>query len=377
MAVKVSSITALLAFLFVLVFSCAKKEPEVIKIGAVAPLTGPIAPYGENIRDGILLAVQEINEKGGIGGRLLKVVFEDEGAGPQASVGAVRKLITIDRVPAIIGPATSNGVMATAPIAEENHVVLFTPSGTSDNIREAGDYIFRNRASASQEASVFTKYIIDDLGLTTIAILRADADYAISFADVCKAVIEEKGGSIFFEEVFAEGSTDFRSQLAKIKATGPEALIIIGVPIELGNILKQRKEISFKGQVFSNSLDSPEIFKIAEGAEEGLTFVTTFYDPETGDENVKEFDRKFREKFGRESHIFGANAYDAVYILKAVIEKYGYESERIKDGLYRIENFRGVAGVTEFDNKGDLKFTKVAVKRISNSRFVFVKEVLK
>jgi len=177
--------------------------------------------------------------------------------------------------------------------------------------------------------------------------------------------------------VFAEGSTDFRSQLTKIKGVDPEAVFIIGVPIELGNILKQIKEIGVQVRLFSNTIDSPEIFKIAKGAEEGLTFVTTFYDPEHGDEKIKEFDRKFREKFGRASHIFGANAYDAVYILKEIIENYGYQGEKIKNGLYKLKGFRGAAGLTEFDEKGDLKFTKVAIKKISNGKFEFIKEVQK
>ncbi len=365
----------ILVIVFIVVIIQVKKEPKKIELGVVAPLTGPIAPYGENIRDGVLLAVEEINQEGGIGGKFIKVIFEDEGAGPQAAVSAVQKLITVDKVPVIIGPATSNGVMATAPIAEKNQVVLLSPSATSDNIREAGDFIFRNRASASQEASAFTKYIMEELGLSKFAILRANADYAKSFADVCKRVIAEKEGTLFIEELFSEGSTDFRSQLTKIKSYSPDGLFIIGVPIELGNILKQIKEMGIKSNLFSNTIDSPKIFEIAEGTEEGLTFVTTFYDPEHGDEKIKEFDKKFNEKYGRASHIFGANAYDAVYIIKDVIEKYGYEGDKIRDGLYNIKGFRGAAGIIEFDEKGDLKFTKVVIKKIINRNFIFIKEV--
>jgi branched-chain amino acid transport system substrate-binding protein len=366
----------IVGFLIVFIyFINTDKDQKGIKIGIVAPLTGPISSYGENIRDGVLLAVNEINQNGGIKGNPIVTYFEDEGGGPQASVNAVLKLISINNVKVIIGPATSNGVMASAPIAEKNHVVLLSPSGTSDNIREAGDYIFRNRASVSQEAIVFTKYIIDDLGIKRFAILRADADYAKSFGDICGRTIQENGGSLIIEEIFSEGSSDFRTQLSKIKATTPQGLFIIGVPIELGNILKQIREIGLKTQIFSNTVDSPDIFKLAGGAEEGLTFVTTFYDPVNGDTRIVEFDKKFKERYGRGSHLFGANAYDAVYILKRVIEEYGYDGERIKDGLYQLKKFTGAAGLIEFDEKGDLKFTKVAIKKVTNGKFVFVKEV--
>jgi len=329
-------VAIILVSLLILSLGCGKKDEGVIKIGVIAPLTGPIAPYGENIKDGVMLAVDEINEQGGVKGKPIRVIFEDEGKGPEAAVSSVRKLITIDHVSVIIGPATSNGVMAAAPLAESYRVVLFSPSGTSDNISDAGDYIFRNRATASQEASVFAEYIAEDLGIEKYAILRSDADYAISFADVCNRTMQESGGQLLLEETFSEGSTDYRSQLSKIKSANPEGIFIVGVPIELGIILKQIKEIGLKAQLFSNTIDSPEIFDIAEGSAEGLTFVTTFYDPVHGDEKVREFDAKFREEYGRDSHIFGANAYDAVYILKTVIEQYGNHSEKIKDGLYLL-----------------------------------------
>lgn len=358
-----------------IIFVKPKKEPEEINIGVVAPLTGPIAVYGENVRDGVLLAVDEINKNGGVNGLPIKIILEDEGAGPQAAVNAVRKLISVDKVQSIIGPSTSAGLLASAPIAEKEHIILFSPSSTADNVRDAGDYIFRNRASTSQEATVFTKYIMEELGLKKFSILRANADYAKSFADVCKKIIGEKGGEILNEEIFAEGSTDYRSQLAKIRSSNPEGLFIVGVPVELGNILRQTKEIGIKAQLFSNTIDSPDIFKIAKGAEEGLTFVTTFYDPINGDAKVKEFDKKFKDRFGRSSHIFGANAYDAIYILKSVIKDYGYKGEEIKEGLYKLKNFRGAGGDIEFDEKGDLRFTKVAVKKIVNGEFIFIKEV--
>ncbi|MFC1484719.1 ABC transporter substrate-binding protein [Candidatus Neomarinimicrobiota bacterium] len=373
--VSLRSAALLIITSFIFVASCARKTSKDVVIGVVAPLTGPIAPYGENIRDGVLLAVDEINKKGGVNGSDIKIVFEDEGGGPQAAVNAVIKLATLNKVAAIIGPATSNGIMATAPFAEANHIVLLTPSGTSDNIREAGDYVFRNRASATQEASIFAYYIIEDLGINEIAILRADADYAVSFADVCKGVIAGNGGKILTEEVFAEGTTDFRTQLTKIKVASPEGFIIIGVPIELGNILKQSRELGIRTRMFSNTIDSPEILKIAEGAEEGLSFVTTFYDPVHGDERTRKFDTRFKDRFGRASHLFGANAYDAMYILTDVIRNYGNNGEAIKEGLYEFEGIHGAAGFTAFDEKGDLRSTRVAVKKILDGKFVFVKEV--
>jgi len=358
----------------VLVVTLTKKESQEIKIGVIAPLTGPAAPYGANVRDGILLATEEINQAGGIDGKRIALFIEDEGGGPRAAVDAVRKLITIHHIPVIIGPSTSNGLMASAPIAEDNHVVLISPGAASDNVREAGDYIFRNRASAYQEAVALAKYALADMGLNKFAILRSDADYAVSFADTFRRVIHENNGFVIIEEAFQEGAVDFRTQLAKIRGVNPkpEGVFIVGVPIEVGNLLKQIKEMGLQFLLFSNSIESPDIFTIAGEATEGLIFSTTFYDPEHGDERLQEFDRQFNERYGRPSDLFAANGYDAVYILKKAIENDGYYGEKIKNALYSMKGIRGLIGPIEFDEKGDIKAV-IAIKKIVGGKFEFVK----
>ena len=367
---------AVIALIFLLVITQTKREPQEIKIGVIAPLTGPVAPYGENVRDGVLLATEEINHTGGIYNQKIRLIIEDEGDGPRIAVDAVKKLITVDRVPIIIGPTTSNGVMASAKIANQNHVVLLSPGAASDNVRDAGDFVFRDRASAYQEATALAKYAVFDGALKRFAILRSDADYAISFARDFRLIVEENGGVIVREESFQEGSTDFRTQLSKITGAEPkpEGLFIIGVPIELGTILKQIREMGLKLSLFSNSIESPDIFKIAGDATEGLIFSTTFYDPEHGDEKVKEFDRKFKEKYGRSSDLFAANAYDAVYIIKSAIEIGAYSGEQIKTALYNLKGFRGIMGPIEFDEKGDIRAV-IAIKKIIKGEFEFIKVI--
>jgi branched-chain amino acid transport system substrate-binding protein len=360
------------ALVVVLVVTQTKKEPEEIRIGAIAPLTGPAATYGENVRDGIILAVEEINRTNGINGHKIRLIFEDEGGGPRVAVDAVRKLIASHHVSVIIGPSTSNGLMASAPIAEEKHIVLFSPGAASDNVRDAGDYIFRNRASAYQEAVALARYALIDKNIVRFAILRSDADYAVSFATAFRRTIEDNNGNVLIEETFQEGSTDFRTQLSKIKGSKPETIFIIGVPIEIGNILKQIREIGIKLPLFSNSVESPDIFKIAGKATEGLVFSTTFYDPEHGDTRLQEFDSIFKEKYGRRSDLFAANGYEAVYILKAAMEKGGYRGEQIKNALYSLKGVRGLMGYVEFDEKGDIK-ANIAIKKIENGKFKFIK----
>ncbi|NVL89905.1 MAG: penicillin-binding protein activator [Desulfobacterales bacterium] len=354
---------------------CAKKDKE-IKVGVVAPLTGPAAPYGENIRDGAVLAIEEINASGGINGCPMVLVFEDEGATPQQAVAAVNKLITVDRVPVIIGPSSSNGILAAAPVAERNRVVLISPGAASDNVRNAGDYIFRNRASAYQEAAALAKYALEDMALEKFAILRTGADFGLSFAKVFREIISSEGGQILTEEAYHEGDVDFRTQLVKIKATKPDGVFFVGAPIELGNILKQNQQLGTRLTIFSNSIESPEVFKIAGEAAEGVIFSTTFYDPEHGDEKLQRFDRRYKERYGKLSDLFAANGYDAVYVVRQAIVDGGYDADKIKDAFYSLKDFRGLMGSIAFDEKGDVT-ALIAIKKIVGRKFQFIKVVQK
>ncbi|MCK5057939.1 MAG: ABC transporter substrate-binding protein [Candidatus Aminicenantes bacterium] len=369
--VLIISVIILLSLLFSP--SCKKDDQSVIKIGVVTAITGPVAPYGNNVRDGCLLATEEINTHEGINGHQIKLIIEDEESSPQKAVNAVRKLISVDKVQVIIGPIISSGFLAAAPIAEKDEVVLLSPTGMADNISDAGDYIFRNRTTASQEAGALANYIMDETKFRKFSVLRVDSDYSISFISVCKDIIEQRGGNILMEEYFKQGATDFRAQLTSIKDSNPDAIIIIGIPIELGKILKQIKELGLNIPLFSNSIDSPQIFELAEGAEDGLIFSSTFYEIESGSEKLKAFDKKFQDRFGRRSHFFAANAYDAIYILKEVLENNGYDGRKIKDGLYSLKKFKGVIGVVEFDNKGDLKYPNTVIKQIKNGEFRVIK----
>jgi len=373
---KIFSLVVILLIICGLIWvSCQKKvEEKVVKIGAVAPLTGPAAPYGENIRDGILLAVNEINSLGGIKDKHIEIIFEDEGADPQQALLAVKKLVETNGIKVIIGPSSSNGILAAAPYANIKKVILFSCGAASDNVRDAGEFIFRNRASAWQEAAGLVRYVIKTLNPKKVLIFRTDADYGLSFSQVFKRILN-KCQIKFFEESFPEGNRDFKPYLTKIFShSNFDALLIVGAPLDVAYILRQIKEMGIWISIFTNSIESPDVIKIAQDAAEGVCFSTTFYDPTHGDKKLKEFDKKFREKYGRPSDLFAANGYDAVYILTKAIEIGGYDPVNIRDILYNTK-FNTLMGEVWFDKKGDIKAT-IAIKKIQNGSFKFL-EVMK
>jgi branched-chain amino acid transport system substrate-binding protein len=343
-----------------------------VKIGVVAVLTGSNAVYGKNVQDGVTLAINEINAGDGINGQKIEAVIEDEGAEPQQAIAAVQRLIDFAHVPVIIGPASSNGVLAAAPIANKRKVVLLSPGAASPNITTAGDFIFRNRASGSAESLAMAEHAYERLGIRETAILQITTDYGEGFRKVFEDRFKQLGGKIGIVEYFDMGATDFRAQITKLKNSGTKAVFILGVPREVGTFLKQAKELGFSAQFMSNNMESADLLTTAGGAAEGLRFAIPQFDPESSDPRIREFSAKFKAQFGHLPEMFAANGYDAVYIIKHAIEEGGYRAEGIRDALYKTKDFPVVCGgKISFDQNGDV-VQPLVIKEVHDGKFVNV-----
>ncbi len=327
----------------------------------------------------------------------------------------MNKLVNIAKVPIIIGPASSSGVLACAPIANRTKTVILSSGAASPNITEAGDYVFRNRASGAQEGIITAKFAYEKLGLRKMAIFKINTDYGIGFANYFKQEFSKLGGEIIADESFNQGDTDFRSQISKLKRLNvngiylesvyklcflfviPEVLnresivfkrfwiprssrrmtnhdfihrlYLVGVPIEVGNILKQSYELGFRTQFLTNNMESPELIKIAQKAAEGLFFAIPIFDSNDTDPKVKTFVKKYKEKYGKNPDMLAADSYDAIFIVKEAIEKGGYSGESIRNALYHINNFQGVNGTINFDQNGDV-VRPLAIKTVKDGKFI-------
>jgi len=347
----VISLFIVVALVIVLVVIQTKKEPDIIKIGAILPLTGDGAKYGEAAKKGINLALEEINGQGGVKGTKIKTIFEDTQGDPKAGVSAVQKLITIDKVPAIIGDLFSSVTLAVAPIMNQNKTVLLSPASSAPKITEAGDYIFRNCASDIFEGSIMGRFATNELGLKRIAILYINNDYGVGIRDVFKKTFISESGLITVEETFEQGATDFRTQLTKVKGSNPQAVYIVGYK-ELGQLLKQAREIGIKLQFLSTVMfEDPEIIKIAGPAAEGVIYSARAYDPGSMDKSTREFVTKYMHRYNESPDIFAALSYDAMKILSLAIERRGFTSNKIKDALYTIKHYPAVVGDMSYSPK--------------------------
>lgn len=371
-AVFPAAFMSLLCALLVLipVAGCRRAaEDQSITVGAILPLTGNGAKYGEAARKGIELAREEINSRNRIRGKMLNVVYEDSQGDPRRAVDAFRKLTSVDRVPAVIGDLFSSATLAVAPLANESRVVLLSPTSSAPELTGAGPFVFRNVASDVFEGSVMAGFVEENLKFNRVAILYINNAYGLGIEKVFKTSFTERGGHIVAEEAFPEGATDFRSQLTKIRAANPEAVYIVGYR-ELGPLLKQAYEVGFRKQFLSTVMfEDPENLRVAGRAADGVIYSARAYDPQSGEPAIQAFVSAFRQKYGQVPDIFAALSYDATKILALGMERNGFQPDGIRQGLLGIKDFPGVAGLTSFDKNGDV-IQPALIKIVQNGTFV-------
>lgn len=366
-----------LGVLIVFSSGCSKKRSEAkeIKIGAVLCLTGSGAPYGEDALRGIQLAVDEIIESGGIKGKAIKLIVEDDQTLPAVSVAATSKLINQDRVQVIIGAVTSSSMLADAPIAEKAKVVMISPGASNPEITKAGDYIFRNWISDTLEGKAMATYLYNDEQVQEVAILYINNDYGLGLKNVFERSFKELRGKITAVEFYNQDDTDFRTQITKIIDSNPERIYLPGYYKEMALILKQAKELGLKIPFRSVvTFEEPELLKLVGKIADGVVYSSPFFDPESKDEATVKFVLAFKNKFDRPPGIFAAHGYDAMMIIASILSRCENSAEQIKAELYKTKNFKGMSGVTTFDENGDV-IKPVSIKQVEKGRFRILKTI--
>ena len=347
-------IVVIVALATIIPISC-KKEPKEIKIGCITPLTGDGASYGRQTKQGVDLAAKEINATGGINGKKIVIKYEDDQMTPQGGTAAIQKLITIEKVPVIIGGFTSTVTLAIAPIAEKNHVVLISASSTADDIKNSGDYIFRNVPTNSAQGKYMADFAINKLKTKNGAILYMNNDYGITLKDAVQKWFTENDGKISSVELYNPGDKDFRTQLSKIQEAKPDVIFYPGLYQESGLILKQAKELKIKAVfIGGDGSIAPELVQIAGKAAENSYYANMAMGYGVADVEINKFVTAFKTEYGEEPSVYSSYAYDVAKLIADAINRGGYSSEGIKKALYQTKDFKGVTGITRFDSYGEV-----------------------
>jgi branched-chain amino acid transport system substrate-binding protein len=336
----------------VLLLGCARRPVEqTIKIGAILPLSGPAAWLGEMHKWGIDLAVEEINSQGGVDGRRIEVMYEDDQNEPLKAVNAFRKLITIARPPLAITAMSSSG-MAVRPLAEENKIILFA-NGNHPELVKGHEWVFRIFLTNDQEARVMSEAAFEKLGLRRVAVLYIDDASGEGGKEVFEEFYTELGGTITTAEKYDKNGTDFRSEVTKVIATRPEAVYVIGYGNAAGKLLNQLRELGYKGMILGTSnFGGPPLTEIAKQPLEGSVFTTPFYDPRMPTPKVRDFIFKMESRYGNTPQWNTAMEYDGIHIIRQAMTKVKRISgESLRRALMEITQFEGVAGKYEYETR--------------------------
>ena len=336
----------------------SNEESKMISIGVNLELSGGVASYGESIAKGIDLAVEEINNDGGIDGKKIELIKVDNKSEASEATSAAIKLTSQEKVTAIIGAATSGNTVAQVQIANDNQTVLLTPSGTSPNVTvdkdgKVNEFAFRTSFIDPFQGTIAANFAADELNVKNAAIFADNtSDYAKGLAASFKETFKKEGGKIIAEEAYVAKDTDFRSTLTRIKSKNPEFVFIPGYYEEVGLIIKQARELGitvpFMG---ADGWDSPKLVELAGADALNNSFITNHYSSEDPDEKIKNFVKAYKKTNKNESpNAFNALGYDTVYLLADAIKRAGStDSVKVKEALAATKNLELVTGKVTID----------------------------
>jgi len=358
------------SFIFLVFFqSCGKKEEiDVIKIGVIAPLTGEGATYGEAMKEGIDLAVEEINSNGEITGKSIKVFYQDTKLSPKEGINGFNYLVQREGVAVVIGAAGSSVSLAVAPHANQNKVVLISPISTADALSDAGEYFFRNIPRNTYQAITVAEFLINEMNLKNFAIFYENVDYGKNMENVFRNRVEKNEGKILISESYDTGQKDFKASLHKIKQHNLDAVFIPGTYNENALILRQKAELGIESIfIGGDGAYSPELLRIAGSNAEGFYLTMIGFDKNS--EIYKNYRNKFFKKYSKEPDIYSGFSYDIVKILALVMKRGNLTGEKIKNELLKID-YLGVSGRNKFDKNGDVE-KPYNIFKVINNQFEF------
>lgn len=344
--------------------STASGTSDVIKIGEVGTMTGSEATFGVSTHQGISLAIEQINAAGGVKGKKLQLVSLDDQGKPEEAATAVTRLITQDKVIAILGEVASSRSLAMAPIAQNYKIPMITPSSTNPKVTEQGDYIFRVCFIDPFQGTVMAKFAKEQLKATKIAILRdVKNDYSVGLANFFTETFKKGGGEIVIDQSYSAGDIDFKSQLTAIRTKNPEAIFVPGYYTEVGLIARQAKELGIQAPLLGgDGWDSPKLKEIG-GEAINQSYFSNHYSAEDQSPTVQGFVGKFKETYHITPDSLAAMGYDATRVLADAISRAkSLNPTDIREAIAATKDFAGVTGKITIDTQRNALKSAVVLK---------------
>ena len=329
-----------------------------IKIGGLLEMTGGSASFGISSKNGIDLALKEINKKGVLGGKKIALVVADNKSEASEATNGMQKLISQDKVVAVIGPNLSSAAIAAGTLNNGAKVPAISPMGTNPDVtvdpktKKTREYSFRTCFIDPFQGTVMANFASKELGVKNAAILIDNtSDYAKGLAQFFKENFIKNGGSVVAEEAYLQKDTDFKSTLTKIKAANPDFIYIPGYYQEVGLIVKQAREIGLTvAMAGGDGWDSAKLPEIAGKEALANTFFSSLYSPDDASDINKNFVAEYQKAYNAKPDVFAALSYDSTLLIaKAIEDAKSAEPAKVAAAMAKIAGFKGVSGEVTFN----------------------------
>ena len=366
-------------WLFVVLVSlsagCSKggADGDVLTVGAFFSLSGVDSAFGNDSREGIEMATDEINATGGIKGKKVRVLMEDDKSNNQETSNKVRQLIDRDKVIAILGEVASARSLAGGLVANNKHIPMISPSSTNVEVTQGREYVFRVCFTDDYQGKSAANFVVDKLGKKKIAILYVAQDtYSSGLSSSFRDAATKLGATIVAEKGYQKGETNFTTYLNEIKAANPETIYTPVYYNDMVPIARQAKAVGIPGAIFlgGDGWDSEDLLKGAAAELEGA-YLTNHYAPDVPWPNTQVFVKNYQQRFHRDPTSVAAQAYDAARLLfDAMGRASGFAPDLIKDAIAATKGFQGATGTISIDSNRNAQ-KPVVVEQIKNGKFTY------
>jgi branched-chain amino acid transport system substrate-binding protein len=340
-------------------------------------LTGDTANFGISSTNGIKMAADEWNTAGGINGKQIELLVQDDRSDASEAATIVTKFVTQDQVHAIIGEVASSRSIAAAPIAQNAHIPMLTPSSTNPEVTKKGDYIFRSCFIDPVQGAAIAQFGAKSLGAKRAALMvDRKQDYSTGLEKVIRDVFTRLGGQIVLTQSYQSGDQDFNAQITDIKGANPDIVFVPGYYGDVGLFAKQARDKGLTVPLLGgDGWDSPSLYKIGGAALNGCYF-SNHYSPDDPDPLVQKFVSDYKSRYGTVPDALAATAYDAARIMFDAIKRANsLEGPAIRDALAATKDFPGVTGKVTFNENRDAVKPIVMIKIEEGGKFVVAERV--
>jgi branched-chain amino acid transport system substrate-binding protein len=348
-------------------------DRSAIKIGYLGDLSGPTFDFGQSARNGVIMAADEINQTGGINGRKIDVVIQDDQGNPEVAAAMVNKLITDDKVVAVIVGGASGSSLAAGPKAQSARIPMISPSSTNPAVTQIGDYVFRICFIDAFQGEVMATFATHTLKAKKAAImLDFNSPYSRDLTEFFELSFTKLGGEVVSKQSYRQGDADFRGQLSSIKAAAPDVIYLPGYYGDIAVIAKQARQLGITQLLLGgDGWDAPELWQLAGDSING-SYISNHYSAEDPAVAIQNFVRNYQLNYGNLSpDAHAALGYDAMRVLLDAMQRAGFvEGLKVRDALAETKDFPGITGIISMDQNRNAVKSAVVLK-LQDTKYVY------